>query len=135
MTAQVANGIADLMTLYDYDFFPAETMLGGQLSSRGVHQLRKILERLQYTSAPIKVQAAGQSELNALRVQAVAGQLLEWGVEVSPEQIVLVEVKNGISAWEAQEMHRTLLETVRLRGRTVRGGDSGGFSFGGFAGD
>ena len=136
MTRQIEHGTSDLMTLYAYDFHPLESPLNAELTSRGRYQLRKIADRLQYAPHPIKLQSVPDlGELDALRLRTIHEQLLEWGVVVGSEQIVPIVVTDGLPAVEAQEIHRSLLDDVRRRGRTVSGGDSADVTFGGFSGN
>jgi hypothetical protein len=136
MTRQIAHGTSDLMTLYAYDFHPLESPLNAELTSRGLYQLRKIADRIQYAPQPVKLQSVPElAELDALRVRTISEQLLEWGVVVGPEQIVPVVLIGGLPASEAREINGTLLDDVRRRGRTVSGGGSADVTFGGFSGN
>lgn len=136
MDQQIARGSEDTMMLYYYDFHPRGSRLAANLTYRGNVQLLKMVDRMQYTGAPIQVQITpGDEALNESRRQRVVSALAQLGLAGADQLVVLQWQKHGARADEAVETMENLLESVRSRGRTLRAGESpmfgGGFS-GGF---
>lgn len=123
---QISNGSASLMTLYNYDFYPLGTERQAEISVRGKYQIQKIVDRLQFTSADIKLQATGDQILDSRRQANVIALLTDYGI--SNNQVVLYHTYPGRSALEMKAHGLNLLNSVELRGRTVQSSGTASFS-------
>lgn len=125
---QIHLGSAELMTLYAYDFHSERTPLQSRLTTRGEYQLDKIVRRLQFTPAPIRIQATGNDALDAARRIRVLEALGDRGIADADGLVVTVRTGAGRPAIELLESSNGLLESIRERGRTIK--DVGGARFG-----
>lgn len=125
---QIYHGSAALMTLYSFDFQPQETSDPSELTSRGQYQLDKIVRRLRFTPAPIRIQATPDADLNAARRQQVVQALEARGVTDASGLVVTVRTGEGRSSAEELESSGGFLENLNQRGQTVQVQSSAGFS-------
>lgn len=127
---QIHRGSARLLTLYAYDFHPVGTPHQSQLTSRGSYQLDKMVARLQYTPSPIRIEASGNDSLDAARRIRVLESLGALGIADADGLVVTVRTGAGRPAIEMLESSYDLLESIRLRGRTIEEGGSATFTGG-----
>lgn len=117
---QIDRGSADLLMLYHYDFYPRTTQRGWHLTPRGRYQLRRMVQRVIFPRAPIKIQITyNDPKLDAARHHHVIQELKGLGIEISDDQVILARQKHAMSAAEATELNNGLLEIIKSRGRTV----------------
>lgn len=87
---QIRNGSSELMTLYNYDFYPLTTSQYGELTPRGIYQVEKIARRAEFTPTNIRLQATGNEQLDTTRLAAVVQELEKWGI--SGDRVVLISI-------------------------------------------
>jgi hypothetical protein len=130
LSRQVDRGTMNMMTLYQYDFYPEESARAAELTPLGNRQLLKIVERMQTVPAPIVIQITDdQPALDDQRRQQVVQSLAELGVPTSEEFVVLGTERYGARAVEAAETYQNLMNSIQSRGRTIQA--TGSARFGG----
>ncbi len=124
----VANGEIAQMVLYRYDFVDGHEIL----NLRGRDQLVKIANAVCTINAPIIIERTPEHpELAEMRRQAVLNVLLQNGVPVTPERIVIgVPIPNGLSGVEAALLAGRSLENMRIQATPIPPVGSGGGAFG-----
>jgi hypothetical protein len=85
MSAQVANGEAEQMILYHYDFRPGTS----RLNAPGLAKLAKINRRLLCNAFPIVLQSTGDPDLDGARRERVLQELAALPVPVPPERVLI----------------------------------------------
>ncbi len=117
---QIANGLRDQQTLYDYDFN------GTQLSPRGRLQLQKIAQRMQVIAGPVRIEATHNEQRDQSRQLAVIERLQLLGIPAS-EELVQVHpmIRPGLRGVEAIEIDNNLLLQTQEMGGTMMGSGSG----------
>jgi hypothetical protein len=116
LNAQVTNGLASQMSLYEYDFD------GPMLTARGRIELQRIAERMQRLGAPIVIEATNEAQLDQQRRITVIEQLLQLGMPVT-EEFVLVRsmIRPGLNGVEARTIFENLLQQTTDLGATISG--------------
>jgi hypothetical protein len=128
MVRQIHRGAADLLMLYEYDFYPRESDKAGQLTPRGMWQLQKIVGRMQVTPGQIVIQVTDDDlELTRWRREHVLEALAQQGMPASEQLVAFGRQRYGIGADDAVEMAQTLNTSTLRRGRTVSAGEQSGF--------
>jgi hypothetical protein len=135
MTGQIRHGSAEMLMLYDYDFYAVDAASAARLTPRGRIQLARFVDRMQSTGAPLKIQsAANRSALDTARRQHVVRELAAYGVADAQDRVKLARVKYKAPATEALQTAQGLQEMIQSRGRTIKPQDSTGFLGGGGGG-
>lgn len=127
--AQIANGAAARMVLYQYDFLD-----GAQakvLNSRGLYQLKKIALLAERNPFPIVLEPSGDQATDTARLTFVVYTLTQISPLASPEQRVMLAepTAGGLGGREAIMIHENMLRSTRSRGANVLTG-TGGLSTG-----
>ena len=122
--AQVSNGAAARMTLYDYDFVHGST----QLNYRGRDRLRLILNLMDQSSYPLVIERLPLApDLAAARRAAVLTELTAAGVAVPPELIVIgPPVAVPLRGVEAELIYQTLVTQTGSAGLAPGASPTGG---------
>jgi hypothetical protein len=114
-----ANGVADQMVLYHYDFQPGPPPHLGRLKSRGHYELHKIVKRLEHPllqGCPTLIlieQTLGRPDVDAARRAAVLQALREMSAPIVPEQVVVGRPPTaGLSGSESLGIYGNLLEVM-----------------------
>lgn len=123
---QITNGIASLLTLYHFDFFPHGSERETEVTHRGLYQLQKIVNRHRSSGGLIKIQASGDPVLDGGRRESVIRLLTDYGI--SEKRVVLYHPRPARSAMEADVLGRNTLNSTQLRGRTIQGDGDSSFS-------
>lgn len=131
MGRQIFQGAVELMTLYNFDFYRAETERQSELTERGLYQLQKYARRLEFVPAAIKVEIAESNPaLDAARREHVVAQLGSWGVPNADSLVVLGRARFGVSGSEAVQTAEGLERVIDTRGRSVTPDTSARFGTG-----
>ncbi len=124
----VANGEIAQMVLYRYDFVDGHEFL----NLHGRDQLVKIANAVSTIHAPIIIERTPERpELVELRRLAVLNILVQNGVPVAPERIVIgVPIPNGLSGVEAALLEGRSLENMRIQATPIPPAGASGGAFG-----
>jgi hypothetical protein len=124
----VANGEIAQMVLYRYDFVEGQEFL----NLHGRDQLVKIANAVSTIHAPIIIERTPDCpQLAEMRRHAVLNVLLQNGVPVTPERIVIgVPIPNGLSGVEAALLEGRSLENMRIQSTPIPAVGSSGGAFG-----
>lgn len=122
--AQIAQGQAARMMLYEYDFLPSSD----QLNARGKRRLAKIAVWLPMNGFPVVVEPALASpELGELRRQRVWYELAAAPCPIPSERVILGYPRfRSMDAAEALLLERNRLGLTLSRGASSDGGGSSG---------
>ena len=125
---QIANGLADQMVLYQYDFYDSDGDEATMLNPRGLIQVGKVggLAGLLYDQFfVVIVEPTGNPELDIARRLHVLEKLAELGAPVAAEQVVTARPAGlGLEGIEAYEIYRNQLQQTRVLGGAI-GSSSG----------
>lgn len=125
--AQVANGHAARMILYQYDF----TRSKPTLNQRGYLELLEIAQRLPRTPSPLVIQPSGDADLDAARRATVVAHLNELPFPVPEERVVTaIPQVAGLDGIDAVRVHQRLLRLSATGGSATTGGAAPGTPFG-----
>jgi len=124
---QVANGLADQMVIYHFDFFDTNTNQADQLKPRGVRQVSEVAKLATMLSDEyfiVTIEATGDSELDHRRRIQVFERLTELGSPVALNQVVTGRpAAVGLDGLEAFEIYKNQLQQTKQQGGA--GGGSG----------
>jgi hypothetical protein len=124
---QIANGLADQMVLYQYDFYDTAGDQAAMLNPRGLIQVGKVgeLASLLYDQFfVVIVEPTGDPELDTARRLHVLEKLTELGAPVTVEQVVTTRPAGlGLDGIEAFDVYRNQLQQTRVLGGSI--GSSG----------
>lgn len=134
MGTHIANGAADRLVLYQYDFEDPMDGAGVTLNPRGERELTVMAERMVAVNQPLMIEASGNTQRDQLRRLHVVGRLQATG-HAFPDEMVIVgqplatgllegAPNGGYTEPELNFQH--LLEHASQRGRTPIGGTAGG---------
>lgn len=113
---QIANGLRDQQTLYEYDFS------GARLSYRGQYQLQKIARRMQSLVGPVWIEARQNSELNQKRQLAVIEGLNQLGIPADQDLVQIQQmIRPGLIGVEAIEIFNNQLQQTQDMGGMMMG--------------
>jgi hypothetical protein len=88
----------------------------------------KIIDRMQTSSAPIRVQASdAESDLDRMRREGVVRLLTLLGTDAADQLVVLSPKRYGGTATEAGLTYESELQSIILRGRTIQSIESATF--------
>jgi hypothetical protein len=122
--AQVGNGSAARMTLYDYDFASGSA----QLSYRGRDRLRVALGLMAQSPYPLVIEGLPLApDLAAARRAAVLAELAAAGVVVPPERVLVgPPLAVPLRGVEAELIYQTLLTQTGTAGIAPGASPAGG---------
>jgi hypothetical protein len=125
----VANGEIAQMVLYRYDFVDGHEFL----NLHGRDQLVKIANAVSTIHAPIIIERTPDCpQLAELRRQAILNVLVQNGVPITPERIVVgVPIPHGMSGVEAALLEGRSLENLYRQATPIRETGTSGGAFGG----
>jgi len=120
LQAQVFNGLADQMVLYQYDFSDGPAPAVSQLNPRGRERLRELARMSNEMGLPITIERARNNVVvDHAHRRAVLRELDRQGIRLSPEMVVVAKPRAfGIGGEDAEIMFSNLLEQTRSRGVT-----------------
>ena len=121
--AQIANGLANQMVLYQYDFYDTVGDEATTLNPHGLVQVAKVGELAGMLGDPffiVTVEATGDPELDTARRLHVFQKLVELDVPIAVEQVVTGSATSpGLDGIEAFEIYRNQLQQTRVLGGTI----------------
>jgi hypothetical protein len=125
---EVNNGIATLMTLYQYDFVDCSD----QLNLHGRDQLAKIASIMPKNFCPIVIERTPESPaLAEARRATVLKELAHGPFPVPPQRVVIgPSLGDDLRGIEAQLINMNFMVQTLTRGLSARGGMMGGVSGG-----
>jgi hypothetical protein len=116
LNQQIANGLRDQQTLYEYDFH------GAGLSPRGKYQVQKIAQRMHSLIGPVVIEARQNAELNQNRQLAVIEQLSQFGIPADQDLVVVQQmIRPGLIGVEAIEIFNNQMRQTQNMGGTMMG--------------
>jgi hypothetical protein len=122
---QVANGLADQMVIYHFDFFDTDTDQADQLKPRGVRQVNEVAKLATMLSDEyviVTIEATGDSELDHRRRIQVFERLTELGSPVALDQVVTGRpAAVGLDGLEAFEIYQKQLQQTKQQGGAIGG--------------
>jgi len=122
---QVANGLADQMAVYHFDFFDTDTDQADQLKPRGVRQVNEVANlatMLCDEHFVVTIEATGDSELDHRRRIQVFEKLTELGAPVALDQVVTGRpAAVGLDGLEAFEIYQNQLQQTKQQGGAIGG--------------
>ena len=114
---QVANGLADQMAIYHFDFFDTDTDQADQLKPRGVRQVNEVANlatMLCDEHFVVTIEATGDSELDHRRRIEVFEKLTELGAPVALDQVVTGRpAAVGLDGLEAFQIYQNQLQQTK----------------------
>lgn len=125
--AQIANGDAARMVLYQMDFNAGQN----QLSEKGRERLKRIAELLPVSFSPIVIEATNAPQLDEARRWEVLAELDRREFKVPQERVVLGSpVARGFNGREAESVERNLFKQTESRGAAAATGGGSGLTTG-----
>jgi hypothetical protein len=127
---QVANGLADQMAIYHFDFFDTDTNQADQLKPRGLRQVSEVAKLATMLSDEyfiVTIEATGDSELDHRRRIQVFERLTELGSPVALDQVVTGRpAAVGLDGLEAFEIYQKQLQQTKQQGGVSGGSGNAG---------
>jgi hypothetical protein len=125
---QIANGLAERMTLYAYDFQPIESATAEQLNVYGVRRLQQLAPILSAHACELRIAPSGNVEVDEARKVQVIAQLAEMGTPIPPDAVIIREP--GTRALDGIEAEMIYLQMLSEYGGGALGaGDANSGSF------
>jgi len=132
MGTQIANGRADRLVLYHYDFGDGILQDPSELNAHGDWRLCRMAAALQDDVCPIVIECTpGGAELDAARRSHVLAALRNRGLDVPEESVVVgTPPARGMSGDEAYEIYQGLLMRTRAGGHRFQGMSTFSYGYG-----
>jgi hypothetical protein len=132
---QVANGLADQMAVYHFDFYDTDTDQADQLKPRGVRQVNEVakLTTMLYDQYfVVTIESTGNSELDNRRRLLVFEKLTDLGAPVGLDQIATGSPPAaGLDGVEAFEIYQKQLQQTKRQSGSSGGSSNTGVVSGG----